>query len=81
MSSHHWLDKYGLGARKLELFDVLSSVAFHHRDGVVDFQKQPADEYQTDAVSLCYLSHLLFFHVVQRNSLCVSVFVHRGALV
>lgn len=51
MSSRHWLDKYGLAARKLELFDVLSCVAFHHRDGVVDMQKHPTDEYQTDAVS------------------------------
>lgn len=50
MSSRHWLDKHGLAAKKLELFDALSSVAFHHRDGVVDLQSHPLDEYQTDAL-------------------------------
>jgi len=50
MSSRHWLDKYGLAARKLELYDALGSVAFHHRDGVLDLQTHPGDEYQTDAV-------------------------------
>ncbi|XP_053399868.1 von Willebrand factor A domain-containing protein 3B-like isoform X2 [Mercenaria mercenaria] len=50
MSSHHWLDKHGLGAKKLELFDALGGVAFHHRDGVVDLKTHPLDEYQTDAL-------------------------------
>ncbi|KAL4230601.1 Von Willebrand factor A [Mactra antiquata] len=50
MSSRHWLEKHGLAAKKLELFDVLGGVAFHHRDGVVDLQTHPLDEYQTDAL-------------------------------
>ena len=51
MSSRQWLEKYGLGARKLELFDVLSGVAFKHKDGVVDVKTHPGNEFQTDAVS------------------------------
>ncbi|WAR00111.1 VWA3B-like protein [Mya arenaria] len=50
MSSCHWLAKYGLGARKLELYDALAAVAFHHRDGVVDLQTHPGEECQTDAL-------------------------------
>ena len=51
MSSRQWLEKYGLAARKLELFDVLSGVAFKHKDGVVDLKTQPGNDFQTDAVS------------------------------
>ena len=51
MSSRQWLEKYGLAARKLELFDVLSGVAFKHKDGVVDIKSQPGNDFQTDAVS------------------------------
>ena len=43
--------KYGLSARKLELFDVLASVAFKHQDGAIDINMKPEDNTQTDAVS------------------------------
>ena len=58
MSSRQWLEKYGLGARKLELFDVLSGVAFKHKDGVVDVKTHPGNEFQTDAVSSSLPTHL-----------------------
>ena len=52
MGSREWLDKNGIKGRKLGFYDVLASVAFQHRDGVVDLKCQPgmADN-QTDAVS------------------------------
>ncbi|CAD5114251.1 DgyrCDS3392 [Dimorphilus gyrociliatus] len=51
MSSREWLEVYGLKARKLSFFDVLSGVAFKHRDGVVDVKEAPKTEFQTDAIS------------------------------
>ena len=52
MSSHEWLGRYGLKAKKLGFYDILASVAFKHRDGVVDLKRAPCEEIQTDAVSL-----------------------------
>lgn len=52
LSSRQWLEKFGLKAQKLRLYDALASCAFHHSDGVVDIKSMPADEgLQTDAVS------------------------------
>lgn len=51
MSSREWLELYGLKARKLSFFDVLSGVAFKHRDGIVTVKEGPQSEFQTDAVS------------------------------
>jgi hypothetical protein len=42
LSSEEWLNTYGLATRKLQLFDVLSHVAFRHCDGVVDIKQAPA---------------------------------------
>ncbi|KAL3878601.1 hypothetical protein ACJMK2_030937 [Sinanodonta woodiana] len=50
MSSKHWLEKYGLSAKKLELHDVLGGVAFKHQDGVVDLSIKPPEDTQTDAI-------------------------------
>lgn len=50
MGTKEWLGKYGLNARKLELFDVLGSVAFKHQDGAVDINVKPPENTQTDAV-------------------------------
>lgn len=53
LSSRQWLEKFGLKARKLTLFDALARCAFHHSDGVVDIKSMPVDEdLQTDAVSI-----------------------------
>lgn len=54
MGTKEWLKKYGLNARKLELFDVLGSVAFKHQDGAVDINMKPPENTQTDAVSQQY---------------------------
>lgn len=50
MSSKEWLTVYGIDARKLNLYEVLSGVAFKHQDGVVEIMEKPQDN-QTDAVS------------------------------
>ena len=55
MSSREWLDKYGLKAQRLGFYDVLSSVAFKHRDGVIDLKEAPPnEEIQTDAVRIIF---------------------------
>jgi hypothetical protein len=41
LSTVEWLKIYGLAAKKLQLFDVLSHVAFRHCDGVVDIKQAP----------------------------------------
>lgn len=51
MTSKEWLTIYGLEARKLGLYTVLSGVAFKHQDGVVEIMEQPSDDQQTDAVN------------------------------
>ncbi|CAL1540981.1 unnamed protein product [Lymnaea stagnalis] len=50
MSSKEWLDVYGLEVRKLGLYDILSTVAFKHQDGIMDSMHPPNTETQTDAV-------------------------------
>ena len=50
LSSAEWLKKFGLRSRKLDMYDVLSSVAFRHCDGVVDVGTTPGSMQQTDAV-------------------------------
>ena len=42
LSTEEWLKIYGLATKKLQLFDVLSHVAFRHCDGVVDIKQAPA---------------------------------------
>jgi hypothetical protein len=64
LTSKEWLMKYGLSAKKLDLFDALNTVGFRHCDGVVDLKKEPITGkvffvgegkryYQGDAVSTC----------------------------
>lgn len=54
MGTKQWLSIYGLGARRLELWDVLGSVAFKHQDGVVDIKVKPYNHEQTEAVGFLY---------------------------
>lgn len=66
LSSEKWLQKYGLKAQKLTLYDALADCTFRHADGIVDIKTKPEDESsQTDAVSAVYfpscpLSWLIF---------------------
>lgn len=66
LSSEKWLQKYGLKAQKLTLYDVLADCTFRHADGIVDIKTKPEDESsQTDAVSIvnfpsCPVSCLVF---------------------
>ena len=50
MGTKQWLGIYGLCARRLELWDVLGSVAFKHCDGIVDLKVKPENGEQTEAV-------------------------------
>ncbi|XP_064931564.1 von Willebrand factor A domain-containing protein 3B isoform X5 [Columba livia] len=50
LSSEKWLQKYGLKAQKLTLYDALADCTFRHVDGIVDIKTKPEDESsQTDA--------------------------------
>ncbi|XP_021780772.2 von Willebrand factor A domain-containing protein 3B isoform X2 [Papio anubis] len=42
--SKTWLQKYGLKAQKLSLYDILADCSFRHADGVVDIKAKPEDE-------------------------------------
>lgn len=67
LTSEKWLQKYGLKAQKLTLYDALADSVFHHVDGPVDINTKLEDECsQTDAVSIvhfpsCPMSCLFFF--------------------
>uniref|UniRef100_A0A8D0L590 VWFA domain-containing protein n=1 Tax=Sphenodon punctatus TaxID=8508 RepID=A0A8D0L590_SPHPU len=51
VASKEWLQKNGLRARKLTMYDALADCTFHHADGIVDIKAKPEDEsLQTDAV-------------------------------
>lgn len=53
VNSKDWLQKYGLKAQKLTLYDALADCTFRHVDGIVDIKAKPEDEsLQTDAVSI-----------------------------
>ncbi|KAJ8298494.1 hypothetical protein KUTeg_025025 [Tegillarca granosa] len=77
MGSKEWLVKYGLHARGLEMFDILSGVAFKHEDGVVDVRKVPPNNTQTDSVSHAKLVNAKYcdkFPVVKwKDGRCVHV--------
>ncbi|XP_063645050.1 von Willebrand factor A domain-containing protein 3B isoform X8 [Pan troglodytes] len=59
--SKTWLQKYGLKAQKLSLYDVLADCSFRHADGVVDIKAKPENEsVQTSAEQLKYQSKFNF---------------------
>ena len=70
MSSKQWLAVYGIDARKLNLYDILSGVAFKHQDGVVEILEMPTNE-QTDAVSTV---HFFFFCMFAFNEIVHQFF-------
>nr|XP_009942202.1 PREDICTED: von Willebrand factor A domain-containing protein 3B [Opisthocomus hoazin] len=50
LSSEKWLQKYGLKAQKLTLYDALADCTFRHADGIVGIKTKPKDESsRTDA--------------------------------
>lgn len=59
MSSAQWLRLHGVQAKRLGFYDVLSSVAFRHQDGVIDLKVPPSDRCQiSEAVSTSFFLHL-----------------------
>lgn len=42
MTSTQWLQRFGLTAKFLDLFDILRQLSFRHCDGVVDLMKEPS---------------------------------------
>lgn len=73
LTSEKWLQKYGLEAQKLTLYDALADCVFHHVDGLVDMKTKPENECsETDVVSIvnfasCPLSCLVFFLLKLEN--------------
>ncbi|CAH1267973.1 VWA3A [Branchiostoma lanceolatum] len=50
MGSKEWLENYGIDARRMDFYDVISGCCFKHSDGVVELKKKPGDPHsQTDA--------------------------------
>ena len=57
MSSAQWLRLHGIQAKRLGFYEVLSSVAFRHQDGVIHLKVPPSDRHQiSDAVSRFFFS-------------------------
>uniref|UniRef100_A0A8C4VM65 Uncharacterized protein n=1 Tax=Gopherus evgoodei TaxID=1825980 RepID=A0A8C4VM65_9SAUR len=72
INSKEWLQKNGLKAQKLTLYEALADCTFRHADGVVDIKAKPEDEsLQTDAVSTAKIpSNAMSFLA----SICFSAF-------
>lgn len=61
LTSEKWLQKYGLKAQKLTLYDALANCTFCHADGIVDIKTKPEDESsQTDAVIVLNFSPMSY---------------------
>ncbi|XP_053913016.1 von Willebrand factor A domain-containing protein 3B [Cuculus canorus] len=80
MSSEKWLQKYGLKAQKLTLYDALADCTFRHADGVVDIKTKPEDESsQTDAETKRKVIHAKycdkFVHTFWKDGSIVHVYV------
>ncbi|XP_068251272.1 von Willebrand factor A domain-containing protein 3B [Nyctibius grandis] len=80
LSSEKWLQKYGLKAQKLTLYDALADCTFRHSDGIVDIKTKPEDESsQTDAESKRKVIHAKycdkFVHTFWKDGSIVHVYV------
>ncbi|XP_010078959.1 PREDICTED: von Willebrand factor A domain-containing protein 3B, partial [Pterocles gutturalis] len=80
LTSEKWLQKYGLKAQKLTLYDALADCTFRHADGIVDIKTKPEDESsQTDAetkrkvINAKYCDK--FVHTVWKDGSIVHVYV------
>ncbi|XP_067145805.1 von Willebrand factor A domain-containing protein 3B [Apteryx mantelli] len=80
LTSEEWLQKYGLKARKLTLYDALADSTFRHVDGIVDIKSKPEDESsQTDAETKRKIIHAKycdkFVHTFWKDGSVVHVHV------
>ncbi|XP_074991291.1 von Willebrand factor A domain-containing protein 3B [Calonectris borealis] len=80
LSSEKWLQKYGLKAQKLTLYDALADCTFRHADGFVDIKTKPEDESsQTDAETKRKVIHAKycekFVHTFWKDGSVVHVYV------
>ncbi|XP_064358080.1 von Willebrand factor A domain-containing protein 3B isoform X2 [Dromaius novaehollandiae] len=80
LTSEEWLQKYGLKARKLTVYDALADCSFRHADGVVHIKSKPEDESsQTDAETKRKIIHAKycdkFIHTFWKDGSVVHVHV------
>ncbi|XP_047904121.2 von Willebrand factor A domain-containing protein 3B isoform X2 [Anser cygnoides] len=80
LTSEEWLQRYGLKAQKLTLYDALADCTFRHVDGIVDIRTKPEDESsQTDAETKRKVIHAKycdkFVHTFWKDGSVVHVYV------
>uniref|UniRef100_A0A493TYA6 von Willebrand factor A domain containing 3B n=1 Tax=Anas platyrhynchos platyrhynchos TaxID=8840 RepID=A0A493TYA6_ANAPP len=80
LTSEEWLQRYGLKAQKLTLYDALADCTFRHADGIVDIKTKPEDESsQTDAETKRKVIHAKycdkFVHTFWKDGSVVHVYV------
>ncbi|XP_027530665.1 von Willebrand factor A domain-containing protein 3B isoform X3 [Neopelma chrysocephalum] len=80
LTSEKWLQKYGLKAQKLTLYDALADCIFRHVDGIVDIKTKPEDESsQTDAETKRKVIHARycdrFVHTPWKDGSVVHIYV------
>ncbi|XP_054705296.1 von Willebrand factor A domain-containing protein 3B isoform X4 [Grus americana] len=80
LTSEKWLQKYGLKAQKLTLYDALADCTFRHADGIVDIKTKPEDESsRTDAETNRKVIHAKycdkFVHTFWKDGSVVHVYV------
>ncbi|XP_032297482.1 von Willebrand factor A domain-containing protein 3B isoform X2 [Coturnix japonica] len=80
LTSEKWLQKYGLKAQKLTVYDALADCTFRHADGIVDIKTKPEDESsQTDAETKRKIIHAKycdkFVHTFWKDGSVVHVYV------
>ncbi|KAM9264960.1 LOW QUALITY PROTEIN: von Willebrand factor A domain-containing protein 3B [Cariama cristata] len=80
LTSEEWLQKYGLKAQKLTLYDALADCTFRHADGIVDIKTKPVDESsQTDAETKRKVIHAKycekFVHTFWKDGTIVHIYV------
>ncbi|KAM4682825.1 LOW QUALITY PROTEIN: von Willebrand factor A domain-containing protein 3B [Amazona ochrocephala] len=80
LTSEKWLQKYGLKAQKLTLYDALADCTFRHADGIVDIKTKPEDESsQTDAETKRKVIHAKycnrFVHTFWKDGSIVHLYV------
>ncbi|KAL2310675.1 hypothetical protein Nmel_002341, partial [Mimus melanotis] len=80
LTSEKWLQKYGLKAQKLTLYDALADCVFRHVDGLVDIKTKPEHECsQTDVETKRKVIHARycdkFIHTLWKDGSIVHVYV------